>query len=938
MELFLRAHWIARAKRRGRGTAAAAVGVLLLAPVLATAPAAASPDGDDVVINEIYTRGGSANQPFTHKFVELYNPTDAAIDLDGWSLQYRSKSNTGTGKVDLAGAIPAGGFYLVQGGSNADNGDPLPEPDAAGGGLNPAADAGMVALVEDDENLSFPDGDITQAADMDLVVDLVGYGDANVFEGAQAPVPPNPGSIERVDGEDTDDNSADFSGLDFPTPTNSNGDTAAPPPDPECEHVPDERVEIAEVQGEGDETPFLDCDVTTAGVVTAVYPEGGFDGAYIQTPGTGGEIDLDEHTASHGIFVYGSQFADAVNLGDYVEVTGEATEYFGLTQVALPEWNVLDEEYDPVEPAAITWPETDEERELFEGMLIDPQGDYTVTDLHQSEMYGEIGLAFGDSPLLQPTEYALPLSDEALAIEADNEARAVSLDDGSSWNYINFDRDYHQTPIPYLSHDDPVRVGAAVTFEEPVILDWRNDTWKFQPTGQAVGDLDGYENLDGQIAAPVTFENTREPAPEVGGNLSIGAFNVLNYFTDLGIDEEGCGFYTDREGEPSSADWCDVRGAYNQDNLDRQTAKIVAAITELDADILALQEVENTLEFPNGENAPEGVHPRDVALAQLVEELNDEAGDGVWDYAPSPEEYPEGEDVIRNAFIYQTDAAALVGESEILLGSEEFDNAREPLAQEFTLLDDDGDVADDAETVLLVTTHLKSKGSGRNEENEDQGDGQAASNPDRIRQATAMAEYIDDLVGSGMSENVFILGDLNSYTMEDPMQVLYDGGYTDIGATMTDEKTYSFDGMIGSLDHVLANEAGMSLVVDADVWSVNAYESVGLEYSRFNYNVVPLFQESPYRSSDHDPLVVGLDLAAEEPDPDPTDPDPDPTDPDPSEPDPTEPEPSDPGAGGGDPDDDRLEDTGVSMGPLLTLGGVLLAAGAGLMLRRRFLG
>src|SRR5690625_2722588 len=138
MELFLRAHWIARAKRRGRGTAAAAVGVLLLAPVLATAPAAASPDGEDVVINEIYTRGGSANQPFTHKFVELYNPTDAAIDLDGWSLQYRSKSNTGTGKVDLAGAIPAGGFYLVQGGSNADNGEPLAEPDAAGGRLDPA--------------------------------------------------------------------------------------------------------------------------------------------------------------------------------------------------------------------------------------------------------------------------------------------------------------------------------------------------------------------------------------------------------------------------------------------------------------------------------------------------------------------------------------------------------------------------------------------------------------------------------------------------------------------------------------------------------------------------------------------------------------------------------------------------------------------------------
>src|SRR5690625_7199647 len=99
MELFLRAHWIARAKRRGRGTAAAAVGVLLLAPVLAAAPAAASPDGDDVVINEIYTRGGSSGEPFDHKFVELYNPTDGEIDLNDWSLQYRSSANNPGQKI-----------------------------------------------------------------------------------------------------------------------------------------------------------------------------------------------------------------------------------------------------------------------------------------------------------------------------------------------------------------------------------------------------------------------------------------------------------------------------------------------------------------------------------------------------------------------------------------------------------------------------------------------------------------------------------------------------------------------------------------------------------------------------------------------------------------------------------------------------------------------
>src|SRR5699024_4155751 len=104
-----------------------------------------------------------------------------------------------------------------------------------------------------------------------------------------------------------------------------------------------------------------------------------------------------------------------------------------------------------------------------------------------------------------------------------------------------------------------------------------------------------------------------------------------------------------------------------------------------------------------------------------------------------------------------------------------------------------------------------------------------------------------------------ILGDLNSYTMEDPMMVFYERGYTDIGEEMTDVKTYSYDGMIGSLDHVLANDAGMDLVGGADVWSINAYESVGLEYSRYNYNAVPLYQPTPYRSSDYDPMLVGLE-------------------------------------------------------------------------------
>ena len=67
---------------------------LLAAPL--TVPVHAAPDGANVVINEAYTNGGSANAVYTHKFVELYNPTVQPVDLTGWTLQYRSASGTGT--------------------------------------------------------------------------------------------------------------------------------------------------------------------------------------------------------------------------------------------------------------------------------------------------------------------------------------------------------------------------------------------------------------------------------------------------------------------------------------------------------------------------------------------------------------------------------------------------------------------------------------------------------------------------------------------------------------------------------------------------------------------------------------------------------------------------------------------------------------------------
>jgi hypothetical protein len=104
------------------------------------------------------------------------------------------------------------------------------------------------------------------------------------------------------------------------------------------------------------------------------------------------------------------------------------------------------------------------------------------------------------------------------------------------------------------------------------------------------------------------------------------------------------------------------------------------------------------------------------------------------------------------------------------------------------------------------------------------------------------------------------VGDFNSYTQEDPMQVLYQNGYVNQPSDDPKDTSYEFGSMAGSLDHVLANSAAANLVSGRDVWQINAEESVGFEYSRYNYTAENLYAADQFRSSDHNPELVGLDV------------------------------------------------------------------------------
>ncbi|WP_271983792.1 ExeM/NucH family extracellular endonuclease [Pseudoclavibacter terrae] len=933
--------------------------------VAAAPPTFAAPGGTELVINEAYGGGGNSGSLYSNDFVELYNPGPAAISVDGWSVQYFSAGGNLGGVAELSGTVAPASHYLVALSAGTSQTGELPAPDASGE-IAMGARGGIVALADTTDALTLPAG---TAADALGVVDLVGYGSASAFEGA-APAPElgNALSAQRsATGVDTDENSADFVAA-APTPENSGGGSTTTPA-PTTTAVPTvppeaELVSIAEIQGTAAASPFVDQTVTTEGVVTAVYAEGGLGGFNIQTPGVS---DPTTHIASTGLFVYGPAAAATVSIGDRVAVTGRVGERFESTQISASGVEQLEvRQEDVVEPVAIEWPETDEERERYEGMLLAPSGTYRVSENYALNQYGEVGLSVGERLLVTPTEVGAPGSAEAVAQAEYNAAHSVILDDGASTDFLRRESGSMvnaDIPLPYLSIETPVTVGATATFSQPVVVHYSFDSYRFQPTTTLTGTED----------APVTFSDAREAGPDsVGGSLQLGTFNVLNYFTSLGVDScDPSQSYTDREGNPISANGCLPRGAWDAENLERQESKIVAAINQLDADIVALEEIEDSSDFGKD---------RDAALVDLVDALNTAAGADRWAHVPSPADIPAtGDDVIRTAFIYQPATVELSGSSSIL-DDPAFVNGRAPLAQTFS------DPATDTD-FIVVANHFKSKGGSGEGDNADEDDivGPAGAvggwNGDRTRQAQALAGFAEAQRAEHGTDLLFLTGDFNSYSQEDPLRVLEDAGYENLGdlrnrtagepGSTGTEYSYSFGGTVGSLDHILASDAAAGAVTGADVWTINAYEQVGTEYSRFNSNVTQLYSDDVYRSSDHNPFLIGLDFSVA---PTPTETvGPAPTEtvgPAPTEtagPAPTEtvaPEPTQtdgtvpgvspsasaipPAAGGPTPsqptppgnpgsDGQQLATTGVELGTILpiTAGATLLAGALAFLLRRR---
>lgn len=780
-----------------------------LTPLALVVASLSAPASANLIISE-YVEGGSNN-----KAVELYNNSGAELSLDGYNISLYSNGNgdlaSPNNTLDLSGSLPANGTYVIVNGGSVDE---------------------LKAKADIEATVTYFNGDDALVLTKEGVI-VDSFGQLGVDPGKEwsaGGVSSKDKSLRRkldITVGRTDATAAfdpseqweqfdkdDFSGIGF------HGESTEPTPDPdpvtplECGAA---KTLISEIQGEGGDSPLLNQEVEFEGVVTAdLQGDEQLNGFFITSLDT--DIDANALT-SEGVFVYFS--TTDVDVGDHVRVKGSVAEYYNSTQIGDVSQVEICASGLTTAATKISLPVADvTDLEAFEGMLVTLDQTLMVTNNYGLGRYGEVDL--GTERLYQGTQIALP-GEAANAVEAENQKKQILLDDGSTKQNLD--------PISYpgvgLDAYNTLRLGDSVNAVTGV-LGYSFNRYRIHPT----------------VQPEFTATNPRTDAPALHSeaNLRIASFNVLNYFNG---DGQGGGFPTSR-------------GADSEQELIRQEAKLVSAITALDADVIGLMEIEND---GFGELS---------AVASLVAALND--ADSTNEYAYVDFNMDQiGTDAITTALIYRSNMISEVG-TAATTSEYPFDYSnRAPIAQSFEALSS-------GEVFTVAVAHLKSKGGCSSAEgnNADQGDGQACWNEIRVAGANAFADWLDSKPTGVEDEDIILVGDMNAYAMEDPIRALADKGYKNVVAEIDGDTrgySYSFSGRLGSLDHAVATQSMLDKVVAATDWHINADEPISLDYNieyKSDTQVASLYSDSAYRASDHDPVIIDIKSVAEpEPTPEP---------------------------------------------------------------------
>ena len=594
---------------------------------------------------------------------------------------------------------------------------------------------------------------------------------------------------------------------------------------------------IPAIQGSGG-TAAITGSVTTRGVVVGDH-EGAapaLRGFYLQAQTGDGDT-----ATSDGIFVFNGGNQNVVSVGDVVRVSGNAGENQGQTQISTSISGITPCGTGSVDPTDVVFPVAAADTlERYEGMLVRTPQTLYVTEHFQLGRFGQVVLSSGGR-LFQPTALVAPGA-AAIDLQAANSLNRLILDDSSQFQ--------NPDPIVFarngspLSASNTLRGGDTLTGAVGVMT----YTWAGNSASGNAYRLRPLNALGGGIPNFVAANPRPTAAPNVGGSLKVVGMNLLNFFNTYNTFSPfvaGC-----RGGVGGAIVEC--RGADDAGEFARQWPKTVAAMVKLDADIIGLGEIEN-----DGYGA-------DSAIQFLVNKLNDATAPGTYAFidadAATGQVNALGTDAIKVGLLYKPAAVKPIGTTAALNsvafvnGGDSAPRNRPALAQAFLDLETGAQL-------IVSPNHLKSKGGSGGDP--DKGDGQGFWADVRTNAATLLAAWLQaDPTNSG-TENVLIVGDLNSYAREDPIAALEDGGFTNLVAAKLGATAYSyvFDGQWGYLDYAMGNDAVLPDVTGVAEWHINADEPSVLDYNddfKSAGQIASLYAPNEFRVSDHDPVVVGL--------------------------------------------------------------------------------
>lgn len=583
--------------------------------------------------------------------------------------------------------------------------------------------------------------------------------------------------------------------------------------------VDDELMPISGIQGSGMQasqgTYYIEA------IVSSIFPLLSPSGFYLQ------EEELDQDTSiltSEGIFVVSDSM---VHVGDKLKILGDVYEgplYPSYNQaILLPRAITVQSKGNPVpKPVSVSLPIKEVvDWERYEAMLVHFPDTLTVTDNSELGKFGTITLSQGGL-VYQPTQIADPNDVWATGTSAHgkvnvaaidsikriNDLRSILLDDGRS-SMMPF--------LPYIDSNNTLRVGSTID-SLTGIMAYAFDHYRIQPSS---------------ISAIKIKHQKRPLVPDVGhsATIKVGSFNVLNYFNGDGL---GAGFPTNR-------------GAHSLAEFARQRDKIIRAIIEMDVDILGVIEIEN-----DGTNSLS-------AIQNLVDGINAYLGAGTYSFVHDGDSSQYfNTDEIRCGILFKIASVDTLGAA--IVSADTIFN-RPALAQKFSVKASDS-------VFNFIINHFKAKGcTGSKDLDKDQSDGQSCYNERRRKQADALARFINaEVIPKSRTNKVIGMGDYNAYFEEDPLDSLRSKGFTILSAK--ESYSYLYQGQLGALDNAFTTNSLLPFISGIEKWNINSVEPAYLGYEddiddgasdQTNFWSF-LYADDAARSSDHDPVIVGLQL------------------------------------------------------------------------------